>query len=139
MECAKWSGLKSDLSPDHFAHSIFYATWPGHEVVHGHMVVPAGGIWINGYGFLALKSSSNRLAISMVMVWLWRWMVRPSCLLDDGQWILVNMDWSLLIRWTLWTSAGTWGPGPFTCPFAASLDPGLTFFIFLLTALHFVH
>ena len=129
----------ADLSPGHCAHSIFYATWPGHEVVHGHMVVPTGGVWMNGLGFLALKSSSHRC---LVMVWLWRWMVRPSCLLDDGQWILVNMDWSLLIRWTFCSSAGTWGTWALylpLCSISGSWTDIFHFFPDLLNSQHSLH
>jgi len=43
-----------DLSPGHLYIPFFYATWPGHEVLHGHMVVPTGGLmdewlWISRF------------------------------------------------------------------------------------------
>jgi len=113
----------ADLSPGHL-HIPFlcHLAWTqGCPRTHG-----CPYWWIYGSMAMELKNSSRRMVYSLVMVWLWRWMVLPRCLLDDGQWILVNMDWSL---WSVGLSdhpLELGEPGPFICPFAASVDSGLS-------------
>jgi len=132
----------ADLSPGHCAHSIFYATWPGHEVVHGHMVVPTGGFMEQWLWFPAFKEFiPSMFGDGMVMEMDGSAELRPnrpSCLLDDGQWILVNMDWSLLSVGLSDHPLELGEPGPFICPFAASLDSGLSdiFHFFSVTSLY---
>ena len=113
------------LKPWPFAHSIFlcHLAWIycGSTDTWLSLLVDW---WITGYGFQELIPSNG---YSLVMVWFWRWMVLPSCLLDDGHWILVILDWSLLIHGLSDHPLELGGPGLLSFPgVASSLDPGLS-------------
>jgi len=78
-----------DLSPSHLHTPFFMPLALDLLLIHGHMVVPTGGLmtqwlWISRTHPVEWLFTGDGMVLEM--------MVLPSCLLDDGQWMLVKLE-----------------------------------------------